>query len=56
MTLLMRDRENQKIGKIFGAISAYRDLHLSDEEIITRLQANFNLTQEQAEEYLEEAE
>lgn len=64
MTLLMRDRENQKIGKeigkeigkIFGAISAYRDLHLSDEEIITRLQANFNLTQEQAEEYLGEAE
>lgn len=64
MTLLMRDRENQKIGKeigkeigkIFGAISAYRDLHLSDEEIITRLQANFNLTQEQAEEYLREAE
>lgn len=43
MTLLMRDRENQKIGKeigkIFGAISAYRDLRLSEEEIMMRLRA-----------------
>ena len=38
MTLLMRDRENQKIGKeigkIFGAISMGKDLGLSEEEII----------------------
>ena len=49
MTLLMRDRENQKIGeeigRIFGAISVYRDLRLSDEEIITRLQTKFDLTE-----------
>ena len=34
MTLLMRDRENQKIGKISGAISMGKDLGLSEEEII----------------------
>jgi len=60
MTLLMRDRENQKIGKeigkIFGAISVYRDLRLSDEEIIMRLRAKFDLTEEQARTYLKEAE
>lgn len=47
MTLLMRDRENQKIGKeigkIFGAISMGKDLGLSEEEIISRLQAKFDL-------------
>lgn len=50
MTLLMRDRENQKIGKeigkIFGAISMGKDLGLSEEEIISRLQAKFDLTEE----------
>ena len=64
MTLLMRDRENQKIGKeigkeigkIFGAISVYRDLRLSEEEIIMRLRAKFDLTEEQARTYLKEAE
>ena len=60
MTLLMRDRENQKIGKeigkIFGAISVYRDLRLSEGEIIMRLRAKFDLTEEQARTYLKEAE
>lgn len=64
MTLLMRDRENQKIGKeigkeigkIFGAISMGKDLGLSDEEIIMRLRAKFSLTEEQAKAYLIEAE
>ena len=56
MTLLMRDKENQKIGKIFGAISMGKDLGLSDEEIITRLQVKFNLTEEQANAYLDEEE
>ena len=64
MTLLMRDRENQKIGKeigkeigkIFGAISVYKDLCLSEGEIITRLQAKFGLTEEQARAYFDEAE
>lgn len=60
MTLLMRDRENQKIGKeigkIFGAISMGKDLGLSEEEIISRLQAKFDLTEEQAKAYFDEAE
>jgi len=33
-----------------------KDLGLSDEEIITRLQMKFNLTEEQASAYLDEAE
>lgn len=56
MTLLMRDRENQKIGKILGAISVYRDLRLSDEEIMTRIRTKFELTEEQARAYFDEAE
>ena len=56
MTLLMRDRENQKIGKIFGAISMGKDLGLSEEEIIMRLRAKFDLTEEQARTYLKEGE
>lgn len=60
MTLLMRDRENQKIGeeigRIFGAISMGKDLGLSDEELITRLRTKFDLTEEQVRTYLKEAE
>lgn len=72
MTLLMRDRENQKIGeeigkeigkkigkeigRIFGAISMGKDLGLSDEELIARLRSKFDLTEEQARGYLEETE
>ena len=56
MTLLMRDRENQKIGKIFGAISMGKDLGLYDEEIIARLRTKFDLTEEQARAYLDETE
>ena len=64
MTLLMRDRENQRIGKeigkeigkIYGAISVYKDLKFSEEEIITKLQTKFDLTEEGASQYLEEVE
>ena len=60
MTLLMRDRENQRIGKeigkIYGAISVYKDLKFSEEEIITKLQTKFDLTEEEASQYLEEVE
>ena len=60
MTLLMRDRENQKIGKEIGkeigAISMGKDLGLSDEEIIARLRTKFDLTEEQARAYLDETE
>ena len=60
MTLLMRDRENQKIGekrgKIYETISMGRDYHIPEEEIITRLRTKFDLTEEQARAYLDEAE
>ena len=60
MTLLMRDRENQKIGekrgKIYETISMGRDYHIPEEEIITRLRTKFDLTEVQARAYLDEAE
>lgn len=60
MTLLMRDRENQKIGeirgKIYETISMGRDYNIPEKEIITRLQRKFDLTEEQARTYLQEAE
>ena len=60
MTLLMRDRENRKIGeklgKIHEAISMGKDYNIPQNEILTRLQTKFDLTEEQARAYLEEAE
>ncbi|HCT92340.1 MAG TPA: hypothetical protein DF613_13330 [Lachnospiraceae bacterium] len=52
MTLLMRDQENIEKGKIYGAISVYRDLKLSDMEIAQRLQEKYHLSWEEANEYL----
>lgn len=37
MTLLMRDRVNIEKGRIYGAISVYRDLNLSDSEILKKM-------------------
>ena len=60
MTLMMRDRENQKIGeirgKIYETISMGRDYNIPEKEILTRLQRKFDLTEEQARAYLKEAE
>ena len=65
MTLLMRDQENiekgieqgieQGIerGKIYGSISTYRDLGLSDGEIMKRLQEKYHLSGEEINEYLQ---
>lgn len=57
MTLLMRDQENREIGreegKIYGAISAYHDLGLSDAKIIQKLQEKFKLDKQEAEKYLQ---
>ena len=50
MTLLMRDRENQKIGeirgKIYETISMGRDYNIPEKEILTRLQRKFDLREE----------
>ena len=52
MTLLMRDQENIEKGKIYGMISAYRDLDLTEEEILKKVQEKFRLSLEEAKEYL----
>ncbi len=60
MTLLMRDQENiekgkaqgLEQGKVYGAVSVYRDMGLSDEEILKRIQEKYHLTKETAESYL----
>lgn len=60
MTLLMRDQENlekgMEKGKIYGAISVYKELNLSEDIILNKLKEKFWLTEEQAEEYLKNAE
>lgn len=64
MTLLMRDQENLekgmekgiKTGKIYGMISICRDMNLSDQAIIRKLEEKFQLTEKEAEMYLQEAE
>ena len=60
MTLLMRDRENRKIGeklgKIHEAISMEKDYNIPESEILIRLQTKIDLTEEQARAYMEEAE
>ncbi len=59
MTLSMRDRvnreEGKKEGKIYGAISVYRDLKLSDDEILKKIQIKYELSEKEALKYLQEA-
>lgn len=56
MTLLMRDQENLEKGKIYGAISMCRDLNLSEDMILKKMQEKFRLTEEEASEYLKNAD
>lgn len=60
MILLMRDQENiekgRKEGKICGAILMCRDLNLSEDVIIKKLQEKFQLSEEEAKEYLQTVE
>ena len=59
MTLSMRDRVNREKGreegKIYGAISVYRDLKLSDDEILKKIQIKYELSEKEALKYLHEA-
>ena len=41
-------------GKIYGAIAAYRDFDMPEEEISKKLQIKFGVTPEEAEQYLAE--
>ncbi len=55
MTLLMRDRENRKIGMevgILGTISSLRDFNIPDIEIFQKIQEKYNLSSEEAERYM----
>ena len=55
MTLLMRDQENIEKGiekGIRGMVSVMRKYHIPDEEIVQEIQEEYNLTREEAEEYL----
>ena len=56
MTLEMRDRENQKIGEIYGIIKVCRKNNFSEESIMKILQEEEKLSEESAKIYLEEAE
>lgn len=64
MTLLMRDQENLErgleqgleIGRIYGTISAYKELNLSEDTILNKLMEKFQLTEDEAKEYLRDAE
>ena len=55
MTLLMRDRENRKIGMevgILGTVSSLRDFNIPDDEIFQKIQEKYNLSPEEAEHYM----
>ncbi|MCI8643673.1 MAG: hypothetical protein HFG79_09420 [Lachnospiraceae bacterium] len=56
MTLLMRDQENFEKGieqgKIYGAVSVYREMGMTDYDISVKLQKKFRLSEKEAEEYL----
>lgn len=54
MTLLMRDRENVQKGKIYGMISAYKELNISEDIILKKLRDKFQLSEEEAKEYMQE--
>ena len=59
MTLYMRERldreKGREEGKIYGAISVYRDLKLSDDEILKKIQIKYELSEKEALKYLQEA-
>lgn len=59
MTLLMRDQENLQKGidqgKIYGAISTFKQLGLSEEVIIKKLHEMFQLTEIESKAYIEES-
>ena len=60
MTLLMRDRENREIGReegieigIIKMVSSLRYFNIPDHDILLKIQEEYNLSQEEAEHYME---
>ncbi len=55
MTLLMRDQENLEKGirkGILAMVAALKDFNIPDDIILQKVQENFKLSKEEAEEYL----
>ena len=56
MTLMMRERINyekgQKHGEIRGTIKTYRELDISDDVIFEKIKAKFDLSEQEATEYM----
>lgn len=47
--------EQRNEGKIMGAVSVYRDMNFTDQQIVEQLQKKFHLSKEEAEKYIEPA-
>ena len=45
-------QEGRQEGKIYGLIEAYRDESVPEEEIVSRLQKKFGMTEEEIQKYL----
>lgn len=57
MMLLIRDQANERKGiekGILGMISALRDLNVSEDIILQKVQEKFSLSEEEAKEYMQE--
>lgn len=49
-------QKGKAAGKILGAIDIYREMKLSDNEILKRIMEKFSLTEKEARGYMTEAE
>ena len=53
-TPTLSEQKGREEGKIYGAVSTYRELGLSDSEILERLQKKYHITESEAEAYMQE--
>lgn len=49
-------KQGKEIGRIYGTISAYKELNLTEDTILSKLMEKFQLTEDEAKEYLRDAE
>lgn len=58
MTLLMRDQENLEKGMekgIYGMVTTLKELNISEDVILRKLEEKFQLTEKESKEYLQKA-
>lgn len=58
MTLLMRDQENLEKGiekGIYGMVTTLKELNISEDVILRKLEEKFQLTEKESKEYLQKA-